>query len=332
MDRESFKKEVMRFYNRNKSRGKAFTVRHFEKQGEKESSVLYIIKQAELNPPQRGRRTPFADASNTPTTSGRVVKRTPTNKPSATTLAQLEGYSNKGEKMLETCRERCDQCLSGSNFRDYDWVLENRAGFSLMNNQGSHTQQYYISFPGMRPPPPISRSNYIPVLDVWIAFSNKGISEPFIQPIKAKFDANTYLEECVKTKLVPFITENHDLEKTVLWSDGSGVYTNKKVLAHLESENIEYVDKDLNPGNRVKCFTYFWNLLRNNVYNDGWRAQNEQELENRIRHCLKHMNLDTVKQIANDTPHRLSEMALTGQIKEWSDNKQKYTEKYNQNI
>lgn len=234
--------------------------------------------------------------------------------------------------MLETCRERCDSLLSGSNFKDYNWVLENRASFSQMNNQGSHSQGSYWSLPGMPPPPTIKRSNYVPILDVWIAFSNQGISEPHFQPVKTKLDAKTYLEECVKAKLVPFITENHDLEDTVLWSDGSGVYTNKNVLAHLDGEGIEYVDKDMNPGNRVKCCTYFWNLLRNNVYNNGFHAKNEKELEDRIRYCLKNINMDVVKQLANDTPHRLSEMALNGQIKEWSDSKQKYTEKYNHRI
>ena len=100
------------------------------------------------------------------------------------------------------------------------------------------------------------------------------------------------------------------------------------MIQHLESKDIKRVEKDDNPGNRVKCFSYFWNLLRNYVYDNRWEAENEQQLEARIRSCLNKIDMPTVMRLANDTQHRIQEMVSNGEIKEWSDNKQKYTDLY----
>lgn len=179
----------------------------------------------------------------------------------------------------------------------------------------------------MPPPPPIPRSEYLPKLEVWVAFSNKGVCEPFIQRLGEKFDHNVYLEECVKKRLVPFIEENHsDAEdEAVIWADAQPVYFNKKTLAYLDGQDIKYVEKEDIPGNRVKCFTYFWNFLRNKVYRMGWHAKDEAALERRILHCIQNINMNTVARIANDTDNRIKEMIDFGEIKEWSDSKQNYT-------
>jgi len=239
---------------------------------------------------------------------------------------QLSGYSSKGEQLLANCTSRCQTLLE--NFKGYDWVLTNRASFSFHYNQGGYTSVVFIGGPSRR----LNRNDYLPKLEVWVAFSNKGVCEPFIQRVGEKFDHNIYLEECVKKRLVPFIKENHkNLEETILWSDALPVYFNKKTLTRLDEENIEYVQKDDIPGNRVKCFTYFWNFLRNNVYGyegiQPWHANNENELETRIRECLKTFDMESVIRLANDTENRIDEMARIGEIKEWSDNKQNYTKR-----
>jgi hypothetical protein len=331
MEREELKQYIINFYKRNESSGKAFTVKYFENLGYTESTVRYYLKKFErglLVPTPE----PFSNATNQLLTpkSGRIVKRTSSKTPNTSRSLHLFDYENaspisKGEQMLETCKQRCKTLLR--KYEGFDWVLVNRVAFSFKNNQGSHANPRYICF-GNYSPPPVDRSVFIPKLEVWVAFSNKGISEPFIQSISEKFDYNVYLEECVKKRLIPFIKEKHiNLANTVVWADAQPAYTNKKVLAHLDENSIIHVDKEENPGNRVKCFSYFWNYLRNTrIYARNWEAENEDELADRIKYCLKSLDMNGVKRIVNDTEKRLNEMALNGELVEWHDNKQKYTE------
>jgi hypothetical protein len=53
MNKEELEAEIIKFYKKYKSKGKAFTARHFAKYGESESRVLYYIKKFERNPPTK---------------------------------------------------------------------------------------------------------------------------------------------------------------------------------------------------------------------------------------------------------------------------------------
>jgi hypothetical protein len=118
MNREELEADIIKFYKRNKSRGKAFTARHFAKYGEPESRIFYYIKKFERNPPAKASRattsatatasvladTTNASSSNLPQTStGRVTKTTPAKKPTIAPSAALsylsENYTNKGKRL-----------------------------------------------------------------------------------------------------------------------------------------------------------------------------------------------------------------------------------------
>ena len=230
----------------------------------------------------------------------------------------------KGEKQHLVCRQRCGVLLS--KYKDHDYVMDNKCTFTYRSNQGSRFRNYYTFDGDTRPAPVIYEEDFFPRLNVWIAFSNKGISDAFIQPVADKFETNSFFYECLKKRLVPFIKSNHgELNRTVIWSDGETRQTNKQVARFLEHENIKFIDKFDNPGNRVRCFTYFWTLLKNAVYDGNWVATSDQELEARIRHCLKNINMNRVKRIANDASKRILEMYETGDLKQFNDFKQKYT-------
>ena len=228
--------------------------------------------------------------------------------------------------LLANCRTRCVTLLQ--KYVGHDWVLVHRAGFSFRNNQGSHSNPGYWSFPGMPPPQMPPRSDYLPKLNVCIAFSSKGVSEPFIQRVGEKFDYKTYMSEFVEKKMMPFINSNHsNVRNVVVWADAQPAFSNKNVLAYLDGKGIKHVDKEDNPGNRVKCFSYFLNFLRNQMY-DGWHAKNEAQLANRICEYLRAIDMNVVKRLANDTEKRIGEMATSGELNSWSDKTQKYTSRY----
>jgi len=262
-------------------------------------------------------KAPLGDASNLlnlPGTSGRVVKHTASAKPSKALKKAAEDYSTKSEFLLANCIERSEALLN--KFKDHDWIIDSKTTFSLRKGTFKKDQE--------TPP----KSDYEPKLNVWIGFSNKGVCLPFISKFSDKIDQETYLNKCVKKRLVPFVTQNHaDLNKTVLWADPDSFCHAKPILAHLDEQKIKYVDKNDNPGYRVKCQQYFWNYLRNRVYNNGdWWADDEDELEERIRECIsEELDMDRVASIANDTQKRIEEMTTKGAIKEWSDSKRKYS-------
>ena len=129
MENEQLEKEIIKFFKRNKGRGKAFTVRHFEKTGHSSSTVYYYLRKYEralaitstsrsspmtsssaataaTKTPKTPVREPFSDASNrvsTPGARGSVTKNKSTPKVNTSKLAlavQLSGYSSKGNYAL----------------------------------------------------------------------------------------------------------------------------------------------------------------------------------------------------------------------------------------
>lgn len=110
MDRKELEADIIKFYKKYKSRGKAFTARHFAKYGESESRVLYYIKKFERNPPTKATTSStnvLVDTTNSnlpQTSTGRVVKKTPAKKstmiapPTLTFLT--ENFANKGKQNL----------------------------------------------------------------------------------------------------------------------------------------------------------------------------------------------------------------------------------------
>ncbi len=205
-----------------------------------------------------------------------------------------------------------------------NFVLDNICSFTYRCNQGSKYRSYYAHEDYPRPPPVIYESDLVPRLDVWIAISNKGISEPFICPAN-DLTTQDFSDECVENILIPFIKENHDLEETVLWSDANKFGSKKSVCKILEDEGIQFVDKEDNPGNRVRCFSYFWTMLKDQVYRGNWIAADCNALEKRIKTCLKRINILDVIQLVNDTEERIVEMYRTGEIDQYSNEKKNYT-------
>lgn len=320
-NRLEVKRQVIKFYNENRDKGKSYTVKHFANLGESTSCIYHYIREAyQGTTSNSSKRSPLGDITNT----GRVTKKA--HVPAKSILIEdfdSSDLSKRSDRLLATCRQRCGMIYE--KFLKHDWILDNKCVFTYRCNQGSKFRTYYTFEGDTRPPPVIYEEDLLPRLFVWIAFSNQGISEPFIMATDSKFDTRLYYEKCLRARLLPFIKENHDLNQSVLWTDAGSVTSNKRVFDCLESENIKFVNKDENPGNRVRCCSYFWTLLKNAVYEDNWVANDDEELENRIRECLEKLNMNSIIRIANDTENRIFEMYQSSEIKQYSDNKQKYT-------
>ncbi len=84
---------------------------------------------------------------------------------------------------------------------------------------------------------------------VWVAISERGVSEPLIRPSKAvAINQETYLEECLVQRLLPFIEKHHDDGNYIFWPELASSHYAKQVVSWME-ENVNFVSKDLNPPN-----------------------------------------------------------------------------------
>lgn len=61
------------------------------------------------------------------------------------------------------------------------------------------------------------------------------------------------------------------------------------------------------------------------VYDDGWVATSDEELQERIDLCIREVTMHKVARLATDTEQRITEMYESGRIKEMSDKKKKYS-------
>ena len=128
---------------------------------------------------------------------------------------------------------------------------------------------------------------------VWLAISEKGLSEPFIATSKSfSINQNTYLKKCLQERLLPFINNKFQNENYIFWPDLASSHYADSVVQWMEN-NINFVPKDSNPPNvpQARPIENFWGYLANKVYEDDWEAKSKQQLIMRIRKKLKEIDL-----------------------------------------
>ena len=88
----------------------------------------------------------------------------------------------------------------------------------------------------------------------------------------------------------------------------------KLVTDWLNEQKIPFVPKTKNPANlpEGRPIEDFWAILKREVYMDAWTAQNVDQLETRIRYCLKKMDVKVVQRLASTTHKRLDQIRRCG--------------------
>lgn len=83
---------------------------------------------------------------------------------------------------------------------------------------------------------------------VWQAIDEFGnVSESYISD--GPLDSKTYLKECIKARLIPFILQYHEIENILFWPDPASIHYAKIVTDYLTQKKIEFVAKSKNPPN-----------------------------------------------------------------------------------
>jgi hypothetical protein len=189
----------------------------------------------------------------------------------------------QSEKAKKNCRKLVNKLYS----EDLDVIFDDEKYFSFSKyetpgNRGFHTFNVNecsdnVKFEG--------KEKFPKKILVWIAISERGMSEPLIRGSKCvSINQWNYLKECLEKRLLPFSNNKHSDRKYIFRLDlASSHYVNS--CGTWMPENINFEDKKMNPPNvpQARPIENFWVDLTQKVYEDGWQAQTERQLKARIK-------------------------------------------------
>ena len=209
-------------------------------------------------------------------------------------------------------RKKCSALYR--KYKNFEWILDDESYFTLSHATINNNDTYYTSDSKLTPATVKyrPRKKYEPKCLVWIAMSAKGLSEPFICPSGMAINQHIYLEECIESKLVPFIKKYHSETNYVFWPDLASSHYADKVLDYLIENSINHVDKVDNPDNLPECrpIEDFWSILKGKVYENNWIAKDIPTLERRIKKCLKEVDQGTILNLIESVTTRINNVRM----------------------
>lgn len=152
---------------------------------------------------------------------------------------------------------------------------------------------------------------------VWIAVSDRGISEPLFRKSKSSaINQKVYLAECLQARLLPFINRFHADGNYCFWPDKASSHYANAVLDWLFEENINFVPKDDNPTNlpQARPIENLWGVLAQRVYEGGWTAKSERALRMRIKKKLRELGKEPVQAMFQHVRTKLRTVADKGPL------------------
>lgn len=93
------------------------------------------------------------------------------------------------------------------------------------------------------------------------------------------------MNQCVKSRLIPFIEKHHANDEILFWPDLARAHYSKEVLDYLETLSVPIVQEANNPPNvpQGRPIEDFWGALAQLVYEQNWDAKTLKQLERRIK-------------------------------------------------
>ncbi|XP_065650579.1 uncharacterized protein LOC136078717 [Hydra vulgaris] len=141
----------------------------------------------------------------------------------------------------------------------------------------------------------IGKEKFPKKLLMWIAISDRGMSEPLFRTSKAvAINSSIYINEYLEKRLLPFIHKYHGDFNYLFWPDLASFHYSKDSLNWMDQLDVYYVDKESNPPNvpRARPIENFWGHLAQKVYEGDWQASKKQVLIDRIKLKLQEIDLN----------------------------------------
>ena len=187
-------------------------------------------------------------------------------------------------------------------------VMDDEKYFSFAGDIASN-RSYYTTNPSATPSHIKfkRRMKFAPKLLVWMAISPKGISRVYLHRSKTAIGTETYLNECIRKRLIPFIDRYHTGDSILFWPDLASAHYAHKVQAFLTAHRINYVTRERNPPNvpQARPIETIWTLLEQKMYENNWEAQNIDQLAKRIILKVKELDQNVVKTMLEGVKKKL---------------------------
>jgi transposase-like protein/transposase len=321
-DKESvLRKRIGIFYENNKHLKKVFTVNHFVLEGVPKRTIYNAFERVEIGKSLDRKSGTGLSNSVSKKIKEKIVQRCVnevglsysqvsreygiSDKYVKKILREYEVYrkkrtiapkSNEKQKLRQ---KKCLETLRRGIFKpsiDSEIIIDDESYFTF--DGALHDNDYYHAYEGMQP---LDDSQYKFVskfpgkVMVWLAMSSKGISKPFVTKSGNAINANIYINECIKKRLVPFIDKYHKEDDIVFWPDLASSHYANATIETLNELKINFVPKKSNPPNvpQLRPIEKFWANLKRVVYKNGWKAENYDQLIKKIKLELSKMSVKT---------------------------------------
>ena len=96
----------------------------------------------------------------------------------------------------------------------------------------------------------------------------------------------------------------------IFWPDLASNHYAKHAIDFLCENLVHHVDKKDNTTNlpEARPIEDFWALVKNKVYENNWKAKHLEQLEVKIRKCLKEMDISTIQRTMSSVKKRLDKI------------------------
>lgn len=289
----TLRQRVYAFYEKHENKGKKFTINHFMDEGCKKSTLYDIIDRCErglsvFTQSGRGRKAKIFNKK-----SVCKLKRLTNNKCglSQRKLAKIFNCSQAHVSMtlkhqtdincfkrtiiprrtgrqIEEARPKCRYLYI--HYGNLDWVIDDESYFTVTHSRINGNRFYYTDDKKNAPASVkyAPKSKFEEKVLVWMAISEKGFSEPFIVESGLAINQEVYREDCLRSRLVPFLKKYHSDGNYIFWPDLATSHYANSVIQFMEGQNIKFVEKVNNPANVPECrpIEDFWSQLKGKVY------------------------------------------------------------------
>ena len=332
---------VYNFYIENKEKGKKYTVSHFETENIPKSTTYNIIDHAnsKLGPGRvhgSGRKAKIMTKMNikklkaifdhkdciSQSKAARKFKCHQTfisktlSRHTNIKIRKKQIIPKRTEEQTRKARERCGRLYR--KFPGFTWILDDESYFtfshsSIKGNNLFYTSNHKRTSPNVKY---LKKSKFEPKLLVWMAISAKGFSVPYFIPSGLAINQYLYKEECLKKRLIPFIKQHHSNDQYVFWPDLASSHYAKSVVEYLRDQNVNFVEFKDNPPNvpEIRPIENFWSILKSYVYDGNWKAENYDQLRERIKYCMKKVDMSVVQGMISSIPSKLNTIRRHGVI------------------
>lgn len=342
-NQDRLRSRVYTFYSNNLHLGKSVTIRHFLQEGVPLSTIYRILDRFKKDlPPSRqlgsGRKAKIfkkkqikqlvamfdhRDGISTRKAAKKfkcaesTVRYTLKNKTDVR-YRKKKNIPDRSAIQKALAKTKCGRLIR--KFSDRAFVLDDESYFTLSHSTISGNDGFYSSNVSSTSAEVkyAKKKKFEQKVLVWVAISPRGISQALIRKSGFAINAQTYLNECIRRRLIPYIQANFQNGQYVFWPDQASSHYAKIVIDHLRQENINFVEKEDNPANvpEIRPIEDFWALLKSQVYANGWRAQNIPQLITRIKYCLKKIDRSAVRALADSTKKRIDAVRRNGVIED----------------